>query len=127
MMPSMPMKPGEVALLESERVELETQLRKTRAAARRHTLWGLLGASPGAVIPLIVTANHFGLVGVAAFSVVLAGVELWRGSRLFNAAAGLESRLQETSEAVEAARQSDATGDVASSERAGRAVDRGGP
>ena len=110
MMPSMPTKPGEVAVLESERAELEAQCRATRAAARRHTLWGLLGVSPGAVIPLIVTANHFGIAMAAGLSTLLAGVELWRGARLFNAAAGLENRLQATSDALDAALQVDVTG-----------------
>jgi len=105
MMPGKPAKPGEVALLESERAELEERLRATRAAARRHTLWGLLGVSPGAVVLLIATANHFGIAMAAGLGVVLAGVELWRGARLFNAAAGLESRLKATSDALEAALQ----------------------
>lgn len=99
-----------MALLESERAELETTLRATRAAARRHTLWGLLGVSPGALIPLIATANQFGLVVAAGFGIVLAGVELWRGARLFNVAAGLEHRLKATSDALDALHV-DVTGD----------------
>ena len=109
-MPSVPTRPGEVALLESEQAELETTLRATRAAARRHTLWGLLGASPGALIPLIATANQFGIAVAAGLSVVLAGVELWRGARLFNVAAALEHRLKATSDALHAL-QVDGKGD----------------
>ena len=103
MMQGEPTRPGEVALLESERAELEAQLRAARAAARRHTLWGLLGASPGAAILLVVTANHFGIAMAAGLGVLLAGVEFWRGARLFNAAGGLENRLEATSDALEAA------------------------
>lgn len=110
MMPSIPTKHGEVALLESERAELEAQFRATRGAARRHTLWGLLGVSPGAVIPLILTANHYGIAIAAGLSVLLAGVELWRGARMFNAAAMIENRLKETSDALQAALQVDVTG-----------------
>lgn len=109
--PRIPTKRGEVALLESERAELETQFRATRAAARRHTLWAILGVSPGALIPLIVTANHFGIAMAAGLGVLLAGIEFWRGARLFNAAAGLESRLKVTCGALEAATQSDISGD----------------
>lgn len=101
-MPNVPARPGEVALLESERAELDQALRATRAAARRHTLWGLLGASPGAVIPLIATVNHFGIAVAAGCSIVFAGVELWRGARLFDAAGGLEGRLKATSDALDA-------------------------
>ena len=101
-MAKVPTRSGEVALLRSERAELEEAFRATRAAARRHTLWGLLGASPGAVIPLIATVNHFGITVAAGCSIVLAGVELWRGARLFNAAGGLESRLKATSDALDA-------------------------
>ena len=110
MMPSIPKNPGAVALLESERAELEAQFKATRGAARRHTLWGLLGASPGAVIPLILTANQYGIAIAAGLSIVIAGFELWRGARLFNVAAGLENRLKETSDALEAALQVDVTG-----------------
>lgn len=110
MMPSIPRKPGEVALLESERAELEAQFKATRGAARRHTLWGLLGVSPGAVIPLILTANQYGIAIAVGLSIVLAGVELWRGERLFNAAARIENRLKETSDALEAAPHVDVPG-----------------
>lgn len=102
MMQGVPAVPGEAALLESERAELEAQFLATRAAARRHTLWGLLGGSPAAVIPLVIAGIHYGVVVACVFMVVVCGVELWRGSRLFNVAAELESRLKETSDAIEA-------------------------
>jgi hypothetical protein len=111
MTPSVPTKPGEVALLESERAELSAELVRTRAAARRHTLWGLLGASPAALVPLIVTANHYGIAAAGGLCVLLAGVELWRGARLFNVAAGLETRLKTTSHALEAVLHRDGTGE----------------
>jgi hypothetical protein len=88
---------AERSLLEMDIRELEEQVRAARSAARRHTLWAVLGVSPGAVIPLLLTIHELGMAVIGAFSVFVAGVESWRAIQARMDAAELQERLSSLS------------------------------
>lgn len=87
---------AELSFLRAEVEELEERARLRRSAARRHRLWAVLGVSPGALIPLLVSVRELGAAGAVALSVLVVGVEAWRWIRAGMDAARLEARLDET-------------------------------
>lgn len=89
------------AVLESERRDLEEQLQKRRRASRRHTLWAVLGVSPGAIVPLLAVASEFGITVVAALSFFVAAVEAWRAVQARADAQEIEEKLRQVSSALE--------------------------
>jgi len=72
-----------------------------RRAARRHTLWAILGVSPTTLIPLLAAVHDFGpeIVGVAA--VVIVAIEGWRAVRARTDAREIEAALEEVEASLE--------------------------
>lgn len=81
------------AVAESTRAELESAVRRKRAAARRHGLWALLGISPAAAIPLLGTTAEFGVAGLLAIGAAVFAIEGWRSIRANRAANELEREM----------------------------------
>ncbi len=94
------LEPGRRILLESERKDLEEQQLSRRAAARRHTLWALLGVSPTAAIPLL-AATRFGVGMFAILSLCVAVVEAWNAIRAHMDATDIEGRLKRLSSTLD--------------------------
>ena len=88
---------AERSLREAEVRDLEEQVRAARSAARRHTLWAVLGVSPGAAIPLRLSVHELGLAMIVVFSVFVTGVERWRALQARMDAVELRQRLLEIS------------------------------
>lgn len=86
-----------------ERAELRQELEAKRVAARRHGLWAMVGLSPAAVVPLIVTAHEFGIVVASACTVFVSGVEAWRAIQAHMDAQECEARIRAVSAGREAA------------------------
>lgn len=103
--------PEERALLLSQRDDLEERLRVRRRAARRHTLWAVLGVSPATLIPLLAAVHDFG-PEIAGFAAVLVlGVEGWRAVQARADVREIEAALEEVDAALE--------GQAPSADRAG--------
>lgn len=78
----------------SERQDLEREVATHRAAARRHTFWAALGVSPAAALPLFVSFDTIGFVGVGIAVALISGLEAWRAVRSNRAAFQAEARLK---------------------------------
>jgi hypothetical protein len=77
------------------RAELTQQLEARRKAARRHGLWAVLGLSPAAVVPFILTAHELGIAVAVGCTVFVSGVEAWRAIQAHMDAEECDATLQE--------------------------------
>lgn len=86
---------AEGVLEKLDRAELTQQLQARRKAARRHGLWAVLGLSPAAVVPLILTAHELGIAIAAGCTVFVSGVEAWRAIQAHMDAKECEAALRD--------------------------------
>jgi len=82
-------------VLEAERKDLEAEIDKREAAARRHAFWAVLGVSPGAVIPLLFTVSEVGAAALVAGVVAMTGMEAWRAHKARRDVGALRRDLEE--------------------------------
>ena len=64
-----------------ERDELLARIDEREAAVRRHTIWAVLGVSPGAVIPLFLTLGQMGWLSLLIAMVLMVVWELFKAGR----------------------------------------------
>ena len=81
------------ALDKSEAEELAIELEKRERAARRHTIWAVLGVSPAGLIPLIAATNDFGVAALVVGVVCITGIEAWRAAKARGDASELRAKL----------------------------------
>lgn len=90
-----PVPDGMRALLQADLDDLTERLEGARRRYRRHLLWLLLGASPGALLPMLFVVSE---VGGGALVVVILGVlmvEGWRALRAKRLIRRLETQFME--------------------------------
>lgn len=68
-------------VVEVEMRDLQDRREELLNAARRHTLWAVLGLSPGAIIPLVVSVGEMGMGVFVAALVAMTGTETVRAVR----------------------------------------------
>ena len=81
------------ALEAEDVIDVSRELDGRERAARRHTIWALLGVSPVAVIPLVATASEFGVWAFLAAMSVVAARETLLAVRAHRDASELRERL----------------------------------
>ena len=82
------------AILEFERRDLLDRLHEREEARQRHTMWALIGASPGAIVPLIISMSQLGASVLAGSVVMMTAVEAWRAVRAKREVADLKKALK---------------------------------
>ena len=82
------------AIEASEAAELAVEIEAREQAARRHTLWALLGVSPAGLIPLLAASSDFGVAALLTGAVCITGIEAWRALRARAEAAELRDELR---------------------------------
>lgn len=93
---------GVRALLQADLDDLDARLEEARRRYQRHLLWLLLGASPGALLPMLFVVSE---VGGAALVVLILGVmvaEGWRALRAKRLIRRLETWSMEVRDRLEA-------------------------
>ncbi len=85
----------ETRLAELERRDLEAQIEAHHAAARKHGFWAVMGFSPGAVLPFLVSMESVGPAALVAGVLAMTGIEGWRAVKARREAAELERTLAE--------------------------------
>lgn len=68
---------GGLALIEADLADVERRIEDAERRARRHTLWILLGLSPGA-IPVVFAVSELGVSAIMAVVLLVFVVEGWR-------------------------------------------------
>lgn len=86
---------GSDAVKVAERRDLSEALTKSRKAARRHTFWAAMGVSPGAALPMFLSLNEAGLIGVVVASCGVACLEMWRALKANREADAIEAQLDQ--------------------------------
>lgn len=69
---------GTRAVVESDLDDLERRLEQERKDYRRHLLWIVLGASPGALLPMLFVVTEFGGPALVALILTVMVLEGWR-------------------------------------------------
>ena len=86
------------AILGFERRDLLDRLQEREAAHHRHTMWALIGVSPGALIPLVISMSQVGASVLAGSVFLMTAVEGWRALRAKRDVAELKETLRELRE-----------------------------
>ena len=73
--------------------DVSRELEARERAARRHTVWALLGVSPAAAIPLVATASEFGMWALLAGMTAVALRETLGAVRAHRDVAELREKL----------------------------------
>lgn len=84
---------AEAVVVDSEIRELEGRVASKRKASRRHTVWALLGVSPGALLPFGALLGESALGAAVILGVLVTATEAWRALRARAEAAKLEMAL----------------------------------
>ena len=84
--------------VELQRRDLLDQLQKREGARERHTMWALIGISPGAAVPLLLSLSQFGGSALAAGVLLMTGREAWRAVCAKRDVAELRQALKELRE-----------------------------
>lgn len=92
---NLPTEPSRIRELEKR--DLQEQLEARQAAVRRHTFWAVLGVSPGAAIPLLMTFGDVGVTAVLVGMAAMTGLEGWRALRARKDVTNLETQMHELS------------------------------
>jgi hypothetical protein len=95
---------GVRAVLESDLADLRDRLERERRAYRRHLLWMMLGASPGALAPMLFLVSEFGgatLVAVVGIVIVTEGWKALQAKRTLRGLETVEMELLDHLEALE--------------------------
>lgn len=82
------------AVHRSEIRELEERVISRRRAGRRHTIWALLGLSPGALLPFAALLSESAISGAVALVVLVTGTEIWRAKKAERDAKRAEDALR---------------------------------
>ncbi len=77
--------------------DLQCQLNERERAARRHTVWALLGLSPAGLIPLFAVANELGGYALFGAAIVISGIEASRAIKARGEALELREKLHSLS------------------------------
>ncbi len=85
---------AEAVVVDSEIRELEGRLASKRKASRRHTVWALLGVSPGALLPFGALLGESALGAAVILGVLVTATEAWRAVRARAEATKLEMALK---------------------------------
>ena len=86
------------AVIKSDLDDLDLQLERERKSYQRHLLWLVLGASPGALLPMLFVMTEFGgaaLVAVILTVIVLEGWRAFGAKRSIRSLETLEMELRE--------------------------------
>ena len=83
----------EAALRRADAEDVARLLAERERAARRHTLWALLGVSPAGLIPMIGAVSEFGVPVLVAGMTAIAATETLRAVRARGEAQALRERL----------------------------------
>ena len=83
------------AVREIERRELLDRIHEREDDRHRHTLWALVGVSPGALVPLVVSVSQLGASALAGSVFVMTALEAWRAWRAKKDVINLREALAE--------------------------------
>ena len=86
------------ALIRADLDDLETQLEQERKSYQRHLLWLVLGASPGALLPMLFVMTEFGGAALVAVILTVIVLEGWRAFSAKRTIRGLETLEMELRE-----------------------------
>lgn len=81
------------ALDDANSADVTRELEHRERAARRHTMWALLGVSPAAALPLVAAASTFGVLALVGAMTAISTREALRAVRARRDAAALRERL----------------------------------
>ena len=87
--------PGDLAIVELQKGDLLDQIQERESAHRRHLMWAVIGVSPGAVIPLLVSMSQVGATALVGGAFLMTAVEAWRAIKAKREVAELKVTLNE--------------------------------
>ncbi len=86
------------AVINADLDDLELQLEQERKNYQRHLLWLVLGASPGALLPMLFVMTEFGGAALVAVILTVIVLEGWRALGAKRSIRGLETLEMELRE-----------------------------
>ncbi len=87
--------PDDKAILALQKRDLLDQIQDREVAHQRHMMWAVLGVSPGAVIPLLVSMSRIGVAALVGAVFLMTGVEAWRAIKAKREVAALKATFKE--------------------------------